>query len=129
MPEACIAERPAMVPSRMAIACSMSRDWALITRSTLTPSMSSITRMGFGRAPASKVTNRAMFGCSGIDKSAPASSRNSLRNSFSLIVRAAVALYSGTFRANRSALASWRSSARFTTKTVPTFPPPSCLST
>ena len=32
--------------------------------------MSSITRIGFGRAPASNVTKRARFGCSGSESSA-----------------------------------------------------------
>ena len=45
------------------------------------------------------------------------------------MVRAAVALYSGTLSANVVASGSWRSSARLTTKTVPTAPPPSCRKT
>ncbi len=66
------------------------RDW--ITRSSVTPSTSSITRIGSGRVPMSNVTKRARLRVFGSMMSADASSRNILRNSSCERLRAAVAL-------------------------------------
>ena len=62
-----------------------------ISESAVGLMLSSMTRIGLGLAPASKVTKRAMLGCSGSARSAPASSRNIFKNSSSESVRAAAA--------------------------------------
>ena len=81
-------------------------------RSRLMPRTNSIARIGLGRALASNVTKRAMFGCAGSASSAPASSRNSASNSCSDRLRARRAAVVGHLERDQLAVGAARARRR-----------------
>jgi hypothetical protein len=64
-PTPCIAASPSTTPTRTSITREVAIEPVSRRCSRVLPSTSSITRIGFGFAAVSKLTNRARFGCGG----------------------------------------------------------------